>query len=152
MGQYESESFVRFREIVPRNPFDWEGTVVLYSVESVSLFNVAFGTGDNLDSDDIADGFDDYIMVEQYQLDGTRDLEDILKDIRENGWIEDDLDGIREIDGGQLLLKRKEWNAGDIRRFIASALEFAGYGVSDPKQWMKDIVYVASDWNTFGLE
>ena len=81
----EQESLCRFENIIPRNPNDWFGDVVLYNAYVQVFFNVAFGTGDNLDADDINNGYDDYIMVEMYKLDGT---------------------DVEEIDGGQIMLTK----------------------------------------------
>jgi len=146
MGQYEKESYERFRQIVPKNPIEWEGSIVVYAVELGSFFRIAFGTGDNLSADDLDDGCDDYIMVDQFALSENADLEDILREIKKERSLDEGVDGIVEVDGGQLLLRRKEWSSGDIRRFIETALEFSGYGVVELENWMKDVIFVCSDW------
>ena len=141
----DRESFERFKDIVPKNKFDWEGGIVLYDEKSEEFFNISFGSGDNLDADDIDNGFDDYIMVERYGLDGTIGLEFVVADAVDKGFVDDTTEGLREIDGGQLLLKRKEWTDGDIRRFITEALEFVGYGAERIDDLYKYIIYIASE-------
>lgn len=140
----DRESFEIFKGIVPKNKFEWEGSVVLYDASSDEFFNIAFGSGDNLDSHDIDDGFDDYLMVDRYELDGTRGSAFIVVDAVDKGYVDASTEGLREVDGGQLLLKRKDWTDGDIRRFITEALEFVGYGDERADNMYKYIVYIAS--------
>ena len=104
----DRESFERFKDIVPKNKFEWEGGVVLYDAASEEFFNIAFGSGGNLDADDTDAGFDDYIMVERYELDGTKGSAFVVVDAVDKGFVDDTTEGLREVDGGQLLLKRKE--------------------------------------------
>lgn len=141
----DKESFDRFKSIVPKNKFEWEGGIVLYDAASENFFNIAFGSGDNLDADDIDDGFDDYIMVERYELDGTLGSTYVVTDALDKGYVDDSTPGLREVDGGQLLLKRKEWTDGDIRRFITEALDFVGYGAASIDELYKYLVYIASE-------
>ena len=140
----DRESFERFKDVVPKNRFAWEGGIVLYDAASEEFFNIAFGSGGNLDADDIDAGFDDYIMVERYELDGTRGAASIVVDAMDNGFVDEDTEGLREVDGGQLLLKRDEWTDGDIRRFITEALDFAGYGADRAENMYRHLVYIAS--------
>ena len=140
----DRESFERFKDMVPKNKFEWEGSIVLYDAASEQFFNIAFGAGGNLDADDIDEGFDDYIMVERYELDGTRGSGLVVVDASAQGYIDSETKGLREIDGGQLLLKRKEWTDGDIRRFITEALDFVGYGAASIDELYKYLVYIAS--------
>ena len=141
----DRESFERFKDVVPKNKHDWEGGIVLYDAASDEFFNISFGSGDNLDSDDIDEGFDDYIMVERYGLDGTKGSAFIVVDAVDKGYVDETTEGLREVDGGQLLLKRKEWTDGDIRRFITEALEFVGYGAERIDDLYKYIIYIASE-------
>ena len=141
----DRESFERFKDIVPKNKYDWEGGVVLYDAASEEFFNIAFGSGGNLDADDTDAGFDDYIMVERYELDGTKGSAFVVVDAVDKGFVDDTTEGLREIDGGQLLLKRKEWTDGDIRRFITEALDFVGYGAASIDDLYKYLVYIASE-------
>lgn len=141
----DRESFDRFKDIVPKNKFEWEGGIVLYDAASEEFFNIAFGAGGNLDADDIDAGFDDYIMVERYALDGTKGSAFIVVDAVDKGYVDDTTEGLREVDGGQLLLKRKEWTDGDIRRFITEALDFVGYGAASIDELYKYLVYIASE-------
>ena len=144
-SESDSKSFEMFKDVVPKNKFDWEGGIVLYDEKSEEFFNISFGSGDNLDADDIEAGFDDYIMVERYELDGTIGPEFVVADAVDKGFIDNTTEGLREIDGGQLLLKHKEWTDGDIRRFITEALEFVGYGAESIDELYKYIVYIASE-------
>ena len=141
----EMESFERFKYVVPKNKYDWEGGIVLYDAASEEFFNISFGSGDNLDADDIDAGFDDYIMVERYELDGTKGSAFIVVDAVDKGYVDGTTEGLREVDGGQLLLKRKEWTDGDIRRFITEALDFVGYGAASIDELYKYLVYIASE-------
>lgn len=141
----DRESFERFKDIVPKNKYDWEGGVVLYDAASEEFFNIAFGSGGNLDADDTDAGFDDYIMVERYELDGTKGSAFVVVDAVDKGFVDDTTEGLREVDGGQLLLKRKEWTDGDIRRFITEALDFVGYGAASIDDLYKYLVYIASE-------
>ena len=141
----DRESFERFKDVVPKNKFEWEGGIVLYDAASDEFFNIAFGAGGNLDADDIDAGFDDYIMVERYELDGTIGSAYVVVDAVDKGYIDETTKGLREVDGGQLLLKRKEWTDGDIRRFITEALDFVGYGAASIDDLYKYLVYIASE-------
>ena len=143
----EKESLEIFGKIVPRNPGDWFGGIVLYSTVNETLFDIAFGSGDNLSYEDEADGCDDYIMVTQYKTDSTA-LPAILSCAKADGWINDSIGGLKEIDGGQWLLRRKEWTDGDIRRFIIDALDFAGYGVPKGRddEMYKDLIFIGADY------
>lgn len=138
-------SFARFRDVVPKNEFEWEGSVVMYDADADEFYNIAFGTGDNLTQDDVDDGFDDYIMVDRYELDDTRVPSWVIVRAIDEGIIDENTEGVNLIDGGQLLLKRSEWTDGDIRRFILLAMEFAGYVVEDAKDACKHVVYIASE-------
>ena len=141
----DRKSFERFKDIVPKNKYDWECGVVLYDAASEEFFNIAFGSGGNLDADDTDAGFDDYIMVERYELDGTKGSAFVVLDAVDKGFVDDTTEGLREVDGGQLLLKRKEWTDGDIRRFITEALDFVGYGTASIDDLYKYLVYIASE-------
>lgn len=66
------------------------------------------------------------------------------------GEISDGTVGLKEVDGGQLLLSRKEWNNGDIRRFIMEALDFAEYKLPElvPKELSHmDVIYISADYD-----
>ena len=146
-GMREDESFAAFKDIVPRNPNQWFGGIVLYSSSTESFFEISFGTGDNLDGDDMDNGFDDYIMVDRYAMDGKRKLEDIIAEIKDKSYVGDETEGLIGIDGGQWLLRRKDWKDGDIRRFIIEALEFAGYkACDDPDDVRNSFVYICNDY------
>ena len=141
----DRESFERSKDVVPKNKFEWEGGIVLYDAASEKFFNISFGSGYNLDAYDIDAGFDDYIMVGMYELDGTRGSAFVVVDAVDKGFIDDTTEGLREVEGDQLLLKREEWTDGDIRRFITEALDFVGYGADKVENLYKYLVYIASD-------
>lgn len=141
----DRKSFERFKDVVPQNKFGWEGSVVMYDAAADEFYNIAFGSGDNLDSDDIDAGFDDYIMVERYALDGTVGSAYVVAQAVDDGYVDETTVGLKEVDGGQLLLKHKEWTDGDIRRFIMEAMDFAGYGAAKVEDLYKHVVYIASD-------
>lgn len=146
----EPNSYAHFKRIIPRNSNDWQGSVVLYSAINETFFNVAFGTGDNLTDEDTDEGYDDYIMVEQYEMNGYRTFGEIVGEAKMIGEISDGTVGLKEVDGGQLLLRRKEWNNGDIRRFIMEALDFAGYKLPElvPKELSHmDVIYISADYD-----
>lgn len=145
------ESFEHFKRIVPKNPVPWEGTVVLYSPWCNTFFNVAFGTGDNLSDEDIDNGFDDYIMVEQYCLENDEDMAEVILQAKNRGYIDEYSRGLRELDGGQWLLKRREWQDGDIRRFLMEAMAFAGYSAMPRHKDIryKDAVYLGADYDVW---
>lgn len=153
-GMQEEASLEYFKRVVPRNPRDWDGSIVLYSVHNESFFVISFGDGSNLDGDDIEEGFDDYIMVDQFDLDheGRKRLMEIFVEAKRNGYLDSSEPGLVEMDGGQWLLKHKDWKNGDIRRFIMEALDFAGYGLPEWTEcdWYKDIVYVGADYDDWG--
>lgn len=150
-GMHERESLEFFKRIVPKNPVPWNGTVVLYSAWNNALFNIAFGDGSNLDGDDMDQGFDDYMMVDQYATDGTRKLEDIIDQTKNSGYVDEFTEGIEQADGMQWLLKHKDWNSGDIRRFLMEALECAGYGVPESARdgMYRDIIYIGADYDVW---
>lgn len=146
----EFDSYNHFKRIVPRNPRDWFGSVVVYSTVNRSFFNIAFGTGDNLDGDDIDEGFNDYIMVDQYELNGEENLEDVFEQVKKTGYVDEYTSGVSQVDGGQLMIRRREWRSGDIRRFIMEAMDFAGYGLpkgTPEEMFHKDVIYVCSDYD-----
>lgn len=150
-GMQEHESLEFFKRIVPKNPIPWNGTVVLYSVWNNAFFNIAFGDGCNLDGDDMDQGFNDYIMVDQYALDGTKKLEDIIDQAKNAGYVDELTEGLEQVDGMQWLLKHNDWNSGDIRRFLMEALECAGYGVPESARdgRYRDIIYIGADYDVW---
>ena len=153
-GMQEHESLEFFKRIVPKNPIPWNGTVVLYSVWNNAFFNIAFGDGCNLDGDDMDNGFDDYMMVDQYATDGKRKLEDIIDHAKNAGYVDECTEGLVQVDGMQWLLKHKDWNSGDIRRFLMEALECAGYGVPESAMdgMYRDIIYIGADYDVWHVE
>jgi hypothetical protein len=84
-------------------------------------------------------------MVDRYELDGTIGSAFVVVDAVDKGYVDETTKGLREVDGGQLLLKRKEWTDGDIRRFIREALDFVGYGAVSIDELYKYLVYIASE-------
>ena len=146
----EFDSYSHFKRIIPRNSNDWQGSVVLYSAINETFFSVAFGTGDNLTDEDTDEGYDDYIMVEQYEMDGYRTFGEIVGEAKKYGEISYGTVGLKEVDGGQLLIRRKDWDDGDIRRFIMEALDFAGYNLPElvPRELSHmDVIYISADYD-----
>lgn len=150
-GMCEHESLEHFRRIVPKNPYPWEGGIVLYSVWNRAFFNLSFGSGGNLDDEDTDNGYDDYIMADQYTLRDPGLMEHVLSVARNTGYLDECVDGLEQVDGGQWLLKHKDWNSGDIRRFIMEGLTFAGYGLpkEDADKMFKDIIYIGADYDVW---
>ncbi len=134
----------------PRNKFDYQGRVVLFDTVANVFYNFSFGTGDNLDDEDTDEGFDDYFMVDSWEWDEKTRLADIFNEIR-MGVDMEEVDGIDEIDGGQLLIKRKEFgDSGDIRTYIPACLEFGGYygdisRDTKPEDYYKTLIHVHSE-------
>ena len=131
----------------PRNMFDYQGRVVLFDTNNNVFYDFAFGTGDNLDDEDRDGGFDDYFMTGFWEWDEKTCLADIFSAIR-RGIDMEEVDGIDEIDGGQLLIKRKKYgDSGDIRTYIPACLEFSGYFTRDmkPEDYFKTLIHVHSE-------
>lgn len=123
----QEESFERFKDIIPKNEKDYYGKVVMFDDRANEFFVVEFGTGDNLDSHDIGEGYDDYIFAVRYAaLDDGMPVAAVTEEFQKNE-DPDGIGGIVEVGGGQWLLRRSEWEDGDIRRYIMDAMEFAGY-------------------------
>lgn len=148
-GMHGRRSLEYFKRLVPRNPIDWIGNVVLYSTWNQEFYNVAFGDGTNLTESD--SGFNEYIMADSYEMDGTVPLEDIIAHAKNEGRIIGDEPGIKPVDGMCWTLRRREWRDGDIRRFLMEGLICAGYGVAGAfDDWSyRDIVYIGSDYDVW---
>ena len=150
-GMHEHESLDFFKRIVPRNPCDWEGCVILYSTWSNMFYMLAFGSmGCNISDEEYAEGFNDYMMLGSYEVEEKADLAHIITEIRNAGWI-DNIPGLVESDGFCWTLKHKEWNNGDIRRFLMEGLNCVGYGV--PKSALdgiyRDLIYIGADYDVW---
>lgn len=102
---------------VPRNKYDYAGGVVLFH-PGHGLIRIAFGTGDNLDQDDLLEkdsqgnGIDDYMYISLFN--------DLRGDRGEN--LEAD-----EVDGGLLLFSHATYATGDIREMLGPSLDFIGW-------------------------
>lgn len=140
----DEASFARFKDIVPKNKFEWQGSVVMFDAAAEEFYNIAFGTGDNLTQEDIDAGYDDYIMVDRYGLDGSRGSAIVVVDAVKKGYVDESTGWLRLIDGGQMMIRRSDWTDGDIRRFILEAMDFAGYCASNMRDIHKYDVYIAS--------
>lgn len=82
------------------------GGLLLFVPEREQFVRISYGTGDNLSSEDIEQGYDDYLYISVDEFDDE--------------WIED-------VDGGQMLLKmEEEWGHHNICQHIADGLEFIG--------------------------
>jgi hypothetical protein len=85
---------------------DNSGGLLLFVLEREQFVRISYGTGDNLSSEDIKEGYDDYLYISIDEFD--------------DGWVED-------VDGGQMLLKMKEeWGHYNICQHIKDGLEFMG--------------------------
>lgn len=147
IDETENESFEAFKDKVPKNEFEWEGSVVLYEAGHNLFYNIAFGSGGNLDDSDIDEGYDDYIMVESYTpSEKCPPFAELIWKIQERGYIDSDTEGLDERHSGQLLLKRSEWTDGDIRRFLLKAIDFVEYidFIEYPDN-IKNMIYITSD-------
>lgn len=118
-----------------RNNIDYEGCIVFYLAAKDVFLKVAWGTGDNLDQSDVEEGYDDYIMVESYQRTGDEPLQPLIRSIVDkDGDVFERMNlgaGLRELDGGMLLVKRRVLNSGDIRDHIPDAVGMAGLTMDD---------------------
>jgi hypothetical protein len=81
--------------------------LLLFGTENKQFIRISYGTGDNLSSEDIDEGYDDYLYISIDEFD--------------DGWQED-------VDGGQMLLKmEEEWGGRyNICQHIQDGLEFMG--------------------------
>lgn len=141
IDETEKRSFEAFKDKVPKNEFEWEGSVVLYDAGYNLFYNIAFGTGGNLDDSDIDEGYDDYIMVESYTpSEECPPFDDLIWEIQKQGYIDSDTEGLDECHSGELLLKRSEWTDGDVRRFLVKAIDFIGYTDN-----VENMIYITSD-------
>lgn len=84
---------------------DNSGGLLLFIPEREQFVRISYGTGDNLSSEDIEAGYDDYLYISIDEFD--------------DGWVED-------VDGGQMLLKMEEWGHHNICQHIKDGLEFMG--------------------------
>lgn len=130
---------------IPENPFPFEGGVTLFSTDLNMFYHIWFGSGDNLDADDIDNGFDDYMNIDLYKWDGVRPIMAVIDEIKENDGYIDGVDGLKETDGGIILIKRAEYNdSGDIRDYLENALDFGEYRVDDVESLYKDLIFITA--------
>ena len=133
-----------FRNI-PENPFPFEGGVTLFSTNLNMFYHICFGSGDNLDDDDIELGYDDYMNIDVYKWNGERPLLEVINDIKENDGYIDEVEGLRETDGGMMLIKRADYNhSGDIRDYLVNALDFGNYGADTVENLYKDLIFITA--------
>lgn len=118
---------------VPRNKYNYEGSVVLFH-PGHGLIRIAFGTGDNLDQDDILEkdqngnSIDDYMYISVFN--------ELRGDYSSNENLEAD-----EIDGGMLLFSHDTYKSGDIREMLEPSLEFMGWPDN-----IEEYVYISEGW------
>ncbi len=130
---------------IPENPFPFEGGVTLFSTDLNMFYHIWFGSGDNLDADDIDNGFDDYMNIDVYKWDGVRPIMAVIDEIKENDGYIDGVDGLKETDGGIMLIKRAEYNdSGDIRDYLENALDFGEYRTDDVGSLYKDLIFITA--------
>lgn len=90
-----------------------EKGIFLFDKKEKLFINAAFGTGDNLTSDDIADGYDDYIYIDTFKWNG-------------------DMMNPDQLDGGLRLFKKAESDFYDnLDSFTKAVLEFLDYNNTD---------------------
>lgn len=90
-----------------------EKGIFLFNKKEKIFINAAFGTGDNLTPDDIADGYDDYIYFDTFRWNG-------------------DMMNPDPLDGGLILFKKAESDLYDnLDSFTKVVLEFLDYEDSD---------------------
>ena len=130
---------------IPENPFPFEGGVTLFSTDLNMFYHIWFGSGDNLDEEDIDNGFDDYMNIDAYKWNGERPLMEVINNIRENDGYIDDVDGLEDTDSGMLLIKRADYNnSGDIRDYLENALDFGEYGADNVESLYKDLIFITA--------
>ena len=133
-----------FRSI-PENPYPFEGGVTLFSTNLNMFYYIWFGSGDNLNEEDIDNGYDDYMNIDVYKWDGERPLMEVINDIRHNDGYIADVEGLEESDGGMMLIKRADYNnRGDIRNYLENALEFGQYGADKVENLYKDLIFITA--------
>lgn len=130
---------------IPENPFPFEGGITLFSTQLNEFYHIWFGSGDNLDEEDIANGFDDYMNIDVYKWDGIRPLMEVVNEIKENDGYIDEVDGLMDEDGGMMLIKRSDYNnSGDIRYYLENSLEFGNYGADKVENLYKDLIFITA--------
>ena len=130
---------------IPENPFPFEGGVTLFSTDRNMFYHIWFGSGDNLDKDDIDNGFDDYMNIDAYKWNGKRPLMEVINNIRENEGYIDDIDGLEDTDSGMMLIKRADYkNSGDIRDYLENSLDFGEYKTDDVESLYKDLIFITA--------
>lgn len=130
---------------IPENPFPFEGGVTLFSTDRNMFYHICFGSGDNLDSEDIENGYDDYMNIDAYKWNGERPLMEVINNIRENDGYIDEVDGLKDIDSGMMLIKRAKYNnSGDIRDYLEDSLDFVNYGADTIGNLYKDLIFITS--------
>ena len=101
-----------FSRLTP-NTADREGGIILFSPKTLVFYEITFGSGDNLSAEDSAGGYDGYIVVNTAKLVHGPGLEYLT---------------VEPSDGGDMLVRYDDYGrSGDIRDYLADALDFAGY-------------------------
>ena len=130
---------------IPENPFPFEGGVTLFSTNLNMFYHIWFGSGDNLDDDDIELGYDDYMNIDVYKWNGERPLLEVINEIKENDGYIDEVEGLEDTDGGMMLIKRADYNhSGDIRDYLVNALDFGNYGADTDENLYKDLLFITA--------
>lgn len=96
-----------------KNSKNSEKGIFVFDSKEKLFINAAFGSGDNLTRDDIADGYDDYIYIDVFRWNG-------------------DMMNPDPLDGGMRLFKKAESDFYDnLESFAKAVLEFLDYEDSD---------------------
>ena len=130
---------------IPENPFPFEGGVTLFSTDLNMFYHIWFGSGDNLDEEDIDNGFDDYMNIDAYKWNGERPLMEVINNIRENDGYIDEVDGLEDTDSGMMLIKRADYNNScDSRDYVENALDFGNYGADGVESLYRDLIFITA--------
>ncbi|CAJ0592400.1 unnamed protein product [Cylicocyclus nassatus] len=127
----------------PRNKFDFEGAIVLYSKNLETFYRISFGCGDNLMEEDRAEGYDDYLLYDAYSYNPKckYTIEEMKGIIKYNDGYLDTIHELVDEDGGMMLVKRSDYmNSGDIRDYLENALDMAGVWVTETYSKAYDVI------------
>lgn len=109
---------------------DYTGGAIFFDPRTNLYYRIVFGCGDNLTHEDIENGFDDYMMYDVYRLCEGLDRKYVEEGIEENDGYLDETDGLEEVDGGMMLIRRKDYadpESGNYYLYLANALEMAEF-------------------------
>lgn len=127
---------------LPRNDEDYQGGLVLYSTSMKTFYSMVFGTGDNLTQEYVDEGFDDYMLISAFEVDGEVPLLELVSQVKEGVDI-DEITGVSEVESTMMLIRRAEYKGhGDVRAYVANALDMLGYNMEE--EGCRDLMYIAT--------